>query len=318
MDIWRVYADKGIQTAPPGHHHYRDGWVSIECPFCVGNPGYHLGWNVEKEFFTCWRCGHHSKPEVFRKLFGIDWKILLQRYITRKTTSVEAKIKPRISGFKLPPHLDFIPLPHRNYLRSRGFDPKQLEQDWGILATGNKAPFAGVDYRGRILVPIVWQGHPVSFLGRDITAHHPMRYLVCPESRELLNIKSTLYGKSEYWGDFGICVEGVTDVWRMGFESFAVYGIKYTPEQRILIVKNFKRVPVLFDDDPQAIKQAKKLVSELRFHGLESFYTTIKGDPASLSDSDAKILIKELKEYKPKNMLFMAAPGGIGVDTHQL
>jgi hypothetical protein len=77
-------------------------------------------------------------------------------------------------------------------------------------------------------------------------------------------------------------------------ESFAVSGIKYTSKQLRLIARLFKRVPVLFDDDPQAIVQANKLIADLKFRGVDAFRVDIKGDPGSLSNKEAAYLRKQL------------------------
>jgi hypothetical protein len=78
--------------------------------------------------------------------------------------------------------------------------------------------------------------------------------------------------------------------------SFATSGIKYTPKQVRVMAKSFKRIWVMFDDDPQALVQAKKLVSELRFRGVEAmlFESIIASDPGSMKQNDADYLIKQL------------------------
>ncbi len=60
------------------------------------------------------------------------------------------------------------------------------------------------------------------------------------------------------------------------------------------MVKNFRRIAVCFDDDPQAIVQANKLVSELRMRGIEAFRVPIVGDPGAMSQADADKLVKEI------------------------
>ena len=89
-------------------------------------------------------------------------------------------------------------------------------------------------------------------------------------------------------------MEGPTDVWRMGVNSVCTSGIKYTPAQVRILAKNFKRIPVIFDDEPQAIIQANKLVADLKFRGVNSFRVDIKGDPGGLSQSEADYLVKQL------------------------
>lgn len=46
MDIVRLYHDYGVDHRTEGHKHCRPGWVNTECPFCEGNKGFHLGWNI--------------------------------------------------------------------------------------------------------------------------------------------------------------------------------------------------------------------------------------------------------------------------------
>ena len=46
MDVLRLYQDYGVDHLTEGHKHCRDGWVNTPCPFCSGNDGYHLGWNL--------------------------------------------------------------------------------------------------------------------------------------------------------------------------------------------------------------------------------------------------------------------------------
>ena len=148
-------------------------------------------------------------------------------------------------------------------------------------------------YKNRILAPIYWDRKRVSFQTRDITDLHKAKYMACPEDRELIKHKHILYGKQHKWNDTGICVEGITDVWRMGYNAFAVFGIKFTRKQVRQITKHFKRVIILFDDDPQAIKQAKLLKAELLIRGVEAIIEDIKGDPASLMEQDAKNILKK-------------------------
>ena len=84
-------------------------------------------------------------------------------------------------------------------------------------------------------------------------------------------------------------------------------GIEYTPKQVRLIAKNFKKVFVAFDDDPQAQVKAKSLVAELHFRGIESHNITIKGDPESLHDEEArKLCLQILTQYNEKDILFQS------------
>jgi DNA primase len=82
-------------------------------------------------------------------------------------------------------------------------------------------------------------------------------------------------------------------VWRFGKISFCTFGIEYTRQQVRVIAKNFKRVFVAYDDDPQAVKQAKKLIADLKFRGVEAIFIPIVGDPANMSQKEANYLISQ-------------------------
>jgi len=78
-----LLSDYGIEVATQSDKHYREGWVNVSCPFCTGNPGYHLGYNKDDKYFYCWRCGWHSIYKVLVALLGIsynDVKALLSEY----------------------------------------------------------------------------------------------------------------------------------------------------------------------------------------------------------------------------------------------
>jgi hypothetical protein len=112
----------------------------------------------------------------------------------------------------------------------------------------------------------------------------------------LINHKTILYGLQEYWKETGICVEGPFDAMRLGPSSFATFGIKWTHLQLREISKRFKRIFVIYDNEPQAQTQADKLVSELRFRGKEVYGIQLENDtdPGSMKQSDADYLVKQL------------------------
>ena len=90
-------------------------------------------------------------------------------------------------------------------------------------------------------------------------------------------------------------MEGITDVWRLGSAAFATFGIEFTQEQVREIKKHFDEVFVIFDDEPQAVRQALKMVAELRFRGVRAQHVPIVGDPGGMSQTDADNLVKSLK-----------------------
>ncbi len=301
MSIEQLLIDYHIPYQKEGHKHCRPGWANMPCPFCSGNPGLHLGVELETVWFTCWRCGYHRSDEAVAKLVGVslqEARDLLKKYrsgpfVRRSSSNQHVRIKP----FRLPSHCAPLDQNHRRYLIRRGFDPDALERDYKLLGTGPVSELDGISYKYRVVAPIFWDGQEVSFQARDITGKALQRYLACPKSREEVHHKHILYGRQDKWRSTGICAEGITDVWKMGPSSFAVFGIKVTMEQVLEIDRHFKRVVILFDDDPQAKEQAKRLAVKLTSLGKPVHIEEIEGDPGGLPIEDARKLSEELLRW---------------------
>lgn len=300
IDIISLYSDYSIHAQTEGSKHCRPGWVNTECPFCTGNPGLHLGYNIRGNYFFCWRCGSHSIYDTISALLNIsktEVKNILKPYKDKTSEDQIIEKPPDKKPFKLPTNITKLKSNHKHYLENRGFDPDKIQKLWGIKGTGPLSYLDEIDYRHRIFIPIHWNNNLVTFQTRVIRDNLPKdypRYIACPKYREKIEHKHILYMKETKHKKTGLCVEGVTDVWKLGISSFATFGIKYTSEQVRLIAKMYDRVPVLFDPDPQAIEQAKQLVNELKFRGVDSFRISIETDPGSMSQSDADYLVKQL------------------------
>lgn len=298
MNILQLYQDYGIQYATEGHKHCRPGWVNTVCPFCTGNPGYHLGYDLINNHFVCWRCGGHGLYQTIAALThapSFEISAIIRKY---KGIAFRAeKIKVVVQSFILPTNLETLSKQHKQYLINRNFDPEKIERIWKIQGTGMHSKLGKQDWKWRIFVPIYWENKIQTFLGRSLSNDKDgKRYLVCPETRALINIKHTLYGREDKWGKSIVVVEGVTDVWRLGIGAVALYGIKYKLRQVRELKKRFKRIHIVFDDDPQAQQQALKLQAELKIlGGVEAIIHTITGDPGSMTDDDAKHLMKQLR-----------------------
>jgi DNA primase len=299
MDILQLYQDHGIPHQTEGHKHCRPGWVNTPCPFCTGNEGLHLGATLDGKLFRCWRCGIHFPDKVIAKLLGVSFteaKKVIIDYAGFSAPSKEVTgIKIRTKAHKLPSNTKPLTDSHKRYLVLRDFSPPVLEKEWNLISTGPVSLLDKVNYKHRIIAPIYWEGKQVTFQARDVTNKHPIKYLACPKDRELIHHKHILYRHPDSTGDVGICVEGITDVWRLGRNSFGVFGIEYTPQQVRLISSLYKKVIVFFDSEPQAIKKAKQLAGDLSFRGVETcIHILTEGDPGSMFQEDADKLVKKL------------------------
>jgi hypothetical protein len=302
MDIIRLYQDFGIDFKTEGHKHARAGWVNTECPFCSGNPGLHLGWNIADEYFLCWRCGWHPPVITLSELLHLPfyeiYPIIEQYGVNR--TILQHRIEEK-RKFEFPSGTSYLKPSHKKYLINRGFDPNKLQERWFLSGTGPFSKLGSLSYKFRIIIPFYWNGEIVSFDSRDITDKQQNRYQACPAEYESVGHKQILYGDQEAWNPkIGICVEGPTDVWRLGELAFATSGIKYTESQVKIMASIFKRIAVVYDDDPQAQVQAKKLVDELKLRDVNAWNIQIKGDPGDLTQKEARELLKLIRNDKTK------------------
>ncbi len=292
MDIEGIYIEYGLDICPQGHKHYREGWINVECPFCTGNPGYHLGFNLQNQYFKCWRCGWHSIESSLQALLNKErWEI--QQIIKefggkyKKVVLPFKKDKPKkIERVVFPTGTHPLEKRHKKYLRGRKYSPNKLEKKWDIKGTGPIALWEGSSYANRIIIPIYWEDKLVSFESRDITGKRPDKYKACPKKGEIIDHKNIIYKHPNYFGKIGICVEGIFDVWRMEEVAFATFGIEFTPSQLSIISQLYNKVYIMYDDDPQAIVQGKKLKAELLLRGVWAEQIIIKGDPADFSEEE--------------------------------
>ncbi|MDY0339194.1 MAG: hypothetical protein RBQ78_05465 [Acholeplasmataceae bacterium] len=299
MDIFRLLNENGVQLQTENHKHCRPGWGNISCPFCTGNPGLHLGFTLDGRYSYCWRCGWKPLPTAIAALLKIPEyraKELISLYGGASTVS----IKPtKYREFTLPSDIQELTFAHKTYLHGRGFDPIHIAQQWKIASLGPasilKDEEREIHYKNRIFIPIFWENKMVSFQTRTTTKSVELRYIACPKEYEIMNHQRILYGNQYGWTDTGICVEGVTDVWRFGVRSFATFGIEFTHRQIRYMAKRFKRVVVIFDDDPQAQIQANKVITELAMRGIPAYTEIIKGDPGGLPQAEADYIIKNIR-----------------------
>lgn len=307
-----IYADYGV---PYRVDEGRGGWISTHCPHCRGSADFHLGYSLEHRVFTCWRCGGHPGIETLAALCHVSksdaadlWRSIRSTWSATGTSSLraardrEAQAKVSISRYRRPSDVGPMRERHRRYLEGRGFDPDLIEREWGVLGTGPASYLddgngKDVDYRNRLLVPVVWGGAEVSFQARDVTGRSEIKYVSCPPAREARHHKDLLYGRQERWGRTGIIVEGVTDCWRLGPLAAATFGTSYKPEQVVEIARHFDRVALVFDPEPAAQARARRLAATLRIRlGSEPVVVGDLGadDPGSMSQDDADHLVREL------------------------
>ena len=304
MGIEKLLQDYGIPYVTESeHHHSTHGWINIHCPFCHGSKNFHLGISLYQPTVShCWRCGWHSTTSVLSRILNISVgkaKNLIQEYAGPTGTIRKKAKEPRVSilPIKFPqPYFEHLNEDGKKYLERRGFDPEKLEKKWKLKQTGPISFLGKISYGNRIIIPIYWGGQLVSFQTRDITERSSKRYLACPMKREVIHHKHIVYGNEEKWGKYPalIVVEGVVDVWKLGTSAVATFGTSFTMKQVLALAKIHDRFFIVYDNEPQAQQQARKLAVKLKALGKKVFIETVDTDPGDMKIEDARHFVKTL------------------------
>lgn len=296
IDFPAIAEEYGIPLITEGHHHCVAGWAQTHCPTCSHGDGWHLGWNLSKGYFSCWRCGKRKTSDVLRALVPtVAVGELYRRFIVgKKAPSVAvARRKGRARAVVYPPDIGPLRTRQRSYLKKRGFDPDLIQEIWGVRGVG---PCGGI-WAHRILIPIHDQdGQVVSFTGRAIADVEP-KYLNLSVEKSVENPKSILYGIHLVQHDHVIVVEGPMDAWRLGPGAVALMGAVWTTDQ-VEGLRRFKRISLIPDNDDAGRRCMERLAAWLRsadskieiIYGLES-------DPGDLSSAEVDEL-RGLLEWK--------------------
>jgi hypothetical protein len=304
MGIEKLLQDYGIPYVTESeHHHGTPDWINIHCPFCTGSKNFHLGINIYQPMVShCWRCGGHSTASVLSRILNISVekaKNLIQEYAGPTGTIRKKAEEPRVSIFpiKFPqPYFEHLNEAGKKYLEGRGFDPEKLEKRWKLKQTGPISFLDKIQYGNRIIIPIYWRRQLVSFQTRDITEKSNKRYLACPMKREVIQHKHIVYGKEKEWSKYPalIMVEGVVDVWKLGTCAVATFGTSFTMEQVLALSRIHNKFFIVYDNEPQAQQQARKLAVKLKALGKKVFIETVDTDPGDMKLYDARHFVKTL------------------------
>ena len=296
IDFERLCAYEGIKVAKVGDRHYRAEWVSMECPFCTGDAGNHLGYSKKAKVFTCWRCGRHTIGEVLAELLHRPKKDAVRYALENYPADPYAQPYQPMSSKKADildiPGSKTIPDIHRNYLISRRYDPDKLADMYDLRFTQEHE-----SHPWRVIVPIWHEGKYVSYVGRDVTGKSSVRYLTCMPEKEVYDCKKCVWGLQRAIRRTAIVVEGVFDAWRIGDGGVATLGTGWRLEQAELIARRFDRSYILYDPEVIAQQRAKKLAETCSmYNGHKSFVLKVKGSNADDPDNMTEDEVKEIRK----------------------
>ena len=112
MKILQLYDSLNIPYLTEGNKHCAPGWINTHCPFCTGSQNYHLGYNIQKSYYNCYRCGHHNIIKTLSKFSGLSYpqiKELIRQFGGKpKIQSSNISRTPRAKGFQYPSGIDVL------------------------------------------------------------------------------------------------------------------------------------------------------------------------------------------------------------------
>ena len=248
----------------------------ICCPFC-GDTRYRLEvnhrWNTtdpvtEARFgislMRCYNDGCDANldaPPLVRRECQQRLQELLRPYVARalglRTPAAQPK---RLTEAKLPGKcvpLSQLPPDHpaNNYLLTRGFHPWRLEQDFRVMYCLEDA---NENVSKRLIIPVYREGKLVGWQARYVgtpPADYVPKYYTMPglPKRQLLyNYDNAMHTR------FGVIVEGVTDVWRVGKQGVALLGSSLSTHQVALATAAWGETGVGLMLDPEFVAEPRK------------------------------------------------------------
>lgn len=286
MKITELLQQLKIDYAEYGqHHHVTEGFLGIDCVYCsVESKTYKLGINLRSLYATCWTCGSHSLVDALAKAGGVRHKVVQELLNNVPHLVIE---REHTGKLVLPKARDELLQPHRDYLRERGFNPKKIVKLWHVEGIGPTT-----DFRWRIFIPFHHKGEIVSWLTRSISDDVRLRYKSATKEQEKVPHRTLLYGE-DYCGQTIIVVEGPLDVWTIGPGCVATCGVGYSRAQLLRISKYPRRV-ILFDNEPEAQRRARKLCRDLAVFDGETYNVVLNtGKDASRA---SKSEVREIKK----------------------
>lgn len=289
MDTRSLYNDYSIRFAYSGDRHYKPGWINIPCPFCTGNSGNHLGYNIVKNYYKCWRCGFKPVSKVLMRILGISYSEAQRIVKEYKGQTRESRTAPKVVkiAFKMPD--DTKPLLKNRMaiqylIEERGFTRQQVHwitKRFHLQATDFMGYLDDLDLSYRIIAPIFHEGEVVSWQSRDYTDTSSLKYITCPAAVEVIEHKEVLYNApNPIKYPIVVLCEGIVDVWKVvlaGFPATCCFGVEYKTKQ-LKLLREYKKVIMFMDPDRAGKIASDKLKRRLIFAGVNAYNILNKWD----------------------------------------
>ena len=278
-------------------------WINIDCPYCDEEKGhYNLGLNCAGNYYHCWK-SIHSYPltKVLSDVLSIsqsEVREILKDYEGGATIVKKEKFS-KVKYLELP--TDTFTSVERKYLKSRNFDPKYLHKKYNIVGGGIDGP-----WKFRIIIPVYYQGKLMSWTGRSILSKKKLKELGIPRYKNLSieksvkNIKELFFNIDNCKSDTVVLTEGAFDVLRFDGNVICSMGTELTEGQINLLSNRFRKIFILFDNEPEAQEKARKFGLQLSAIGLDveivnAYEDFGKNDMGECTKEEIGIIKKELQ-----------------------
>ncbi len=277
FNVQEYLSDRDIPYSTEGEN-VTAGWINLQCVFCNDDKN-HLGISPSNGVH-CWRCGSHGLIELIQTIDDCNkseaYRVIAKYQDPNREVSL-GKVYSNILEYPKD-DIDYDYYPEMlSYLEGRGFSEETIKQ-YQLEPIGRFGK-----YKFRILIPIFENGRMVTFTTRSY-----MNAEISKLHYDQVPIKNYLYNSDTVIDKLGI-VEGPTDVWALGQGFVATFGIEYSREQVLKIVRmKPKRIFIIFDSEDKALEQADKLRFDLLLYysNVEVIELPTGKDPAELSTDE--------------------------------
>lgn len=296
VDVESLFLSEGVDFKSSGKN-ISAGWIGVDCPFC-GESNYHCGVNLDSKRYSCWVC---SQSGTIVKLIGVLLKInygqsnrIIDDY---RGFHYEMPVRELSEEVVMPSHIHPLSDVGRRYLFVRGFNALEIAEKYHLQETSMfsylKVKEQVWDFRWRIIIPIIMDREIVTYTGRDFTQKQDPRYRNAPIEAGTILTSECVYNIDSVT-DRALILEGPTDVWKMGNESIATLGVKFSHAQiNRILKKNLKKCVILFDSGAEGA--AKLLADALGPYIPDLSVFIVDGaDPGSMDINEAHKLKYDL------------------------
>jgi hypothetical protein len=277
--------------------------VNTNCPYCdTKSTSFNLGFNPAGNYYHCWKSKHdYPIRQVLSTLLNvsessidnilIDYQGVGETLSEKKTSNIKYLELPTNTFTKA----------ERKYLKSRDFDPKYLYKKYRVVGGGIDG-----DWKFRIIVPVYYHGQLLSWTGRSILSKEKLKQLDIPRYKNLSveksikNIKELFFNIDNCKSDTVVLTEGAFDVLRFDGNAICSMGTELTESQINLLASRFRKIFILFDNEPEAQKKARKFGLQLSSIGIEievvnAYEDFGKNDMGECNREEIEIIKKELE-----------------------